>query len=202
MGQDFGSCLAGALRRDDRPPTHFFVKKKFSSIGGAETATQKVPGVFYYARDFLCGVKRCATHGILQAGLPPVGGIPAMLPLTRGHGVPAPNRVCAKTPVWRRKYPARRRELFSLRKKHTAGIRLSVWQTFGSLYRLDPPLFSALQKPFKLIGIQGESLPDAPPAAHLRIRRSRIPRCVVKRRTTETRDSVSRPCPSPMPPIG
>ncbi len=44
-------------------------------------------------------------------------------------------------------------------------------------------------------GIQGESLPDAPLAAHLRIRRSRIPRCVVKRRTAETRDSVSWPCP-------
>ena len=60
-----------------------------------------------------------------------------------------------------------------------------------------PHPFSALKKPLKIMGIQGESLPDAPLAAHLRIRRSRIPRCVVKRRTAETRDSVSRPCRSP-----
>ena len=51
--------------------------------------------------------------------------------------------------VRRRKYPARRRELFSLRKKRTAGIRLSAWQKAGSLYRLNPP-FSALKKPLKL----------------------------------------------------
>ncbi len=71
-------CLAGTSRKDAPPPTHFFVKKKFGPIGGAETATQKVPSVFCYARDFLCEVKRCATHGILQSGLPPDGGIPAM----------------------------------------------------------------------------------------------------------------------------
>ena len=39
------------------------------------------------------------------------------------------------------KYPARRRELFSLRKKRTAGIRLSAWQKAGSLYRLNHPFF-------------------------------------------------------------
>ena len=54
-----------------------------------------------------------------------------------------------------------------------------------------PPLFPPLKK----MGIQGGPGPHAPLAAHLRIRRSRIPRCVVKRRTAETRDSVSRPCP-------
>ena len=62
---------------------------------------------------------------------------------------------------------------------------------------LTPTPFSAPKKALQIMGIQGESLPDAPPAAHLRIRRSRIPRCVVKRRTAETRDSVSRPCRSP-----
>ena len=77
---DFGFCPAGTPRRDDRPPTHFFVKKKFIPTGGAETATQKVPSVFCYARDFLCGAKCCATHGIPQAGLPSDGGIPAMPP--------------------------------------------------------------------------------------------------------------------------
>ena len=34
-------CLADASRRDDRPPTHFFVKKKFSSACGAGAATQR-----------------------------------------------------------------------------------------------------------------------------------------------------------------
>ncbi len=47
----------------DRPPTHFFVKKKFSPTCGAGAATQKVPSVFWYARDFLFRVKHCATLG-------------------------------------------------------------------------------------------------------------------------------------------
>ena len=74
---DFSPCPAGTPRRDDRPPTHFFVKKKFIPIGGAETATQKVSGVFCYAHAF-CGEGLSATHGIPQSGLPPGGGIPAM----------------------------------------------------------------------------------------------------------------------------
>ena len=53
----------GIPRRADRPPTHFFVKKKFIPIGDTETTTQKVPSVFCYARDFLCRVKHCATLG-------------------------------------------------------------------------------------------------------------------------------------------
>ena len=97
-------CLPDTSRRDDRPPTHFFVKKKFIPIGGAETATQKVPSV-----------------------------------------------LCAGTWVRRRKSPARRRELFSLRKKRTAGIRLSLWQKAGSLYRLDPTPFPLL----KITGSKG-----------------------------------------------
>ncbi len=48
------SFPADTSRRDDRPPTHFFVKKKFSPAGGAETTTQKVPNVFYRAHT-LCG---------------------------------------------------------------------------------------------------------------------------------------------------
>jgi hypothetical protein len=36
-------------------------------------------------------------------------------------------------------------ELFSLRKKRSAGIRLSAWQGEGSLYRLNPQPFP----PFK-----------------------------------------------------
>ena len=56
----------------------------------------------------------------------------------------------------RRKYPARRKELFSLRKKRTAGIRLSAWQKAGSLYRLNPTPFPPLKKPFKNYGFQGD----------------------------------------------
>ena len=109
----------------------------------------------------------------------------------------SPGQVLLRTyPVRRREYPARRKELFSLRKKRTAGIRLSAWQKAGSLYRLNHP-FSALKKPLKIMGIQGESLPDAPPAAHLRIRRSRIPKCVVKQRTAETRGQSPRGLPLP-----
>ncbi len=46
--------LAGTFRKDDRPPTHFFVKKKFIPIGGAESTTQKVPSGLSYAHT-LCG---------------------------------------------------------------------------------------------------------------------------------------------------
>ncbi len=61
-GQNFSFRLADTSRRDDRPPTHFFVKKKW--VGGAETTTQKVPSVLFYAHTF-CKGRRCATLGIL-----------------------------------------------------------------------------------------------------------------------------------------
>ncbi len=51
---DFGSFPTDTSFVVDRPPTHFFVKKKFIPIGGAETTTQKVPSVLCYAHD-LCG---------------------------------------------------------------------------------------------------------------------------------------------------
>ncbi len=60
----------------------------------------------------------------------------------------------------RRNYPARKVELFSLRKKRTAGIRLSAWQEEGSLYRL-APLFSALKKALQNYGFQGDLIPLA-----------------------------------------
>ncbi len=50
---DFGFCLAAALRRDDRPLTHFFAKKKFSSIGGADTATHAGGSFFLYEKSVL-----------------------------------------------------------------------------------------------------------------------------------------------------
>ncbi len=57
--QNFGSCLAGTSRSDDRPPTHFFVKKKFGSIGGAAPASQKVSSVLCYAHTFCGGETLC-----------------------------------------------------------------------------------------------------------------------------------------------
>ena len=69
-GQDFSLCLADTPRKDDRPPTHFFVKKKFSPTCGAGAATQKVPGVSCCAHT-LCNIQHCGAHGIPQAGLPP-----------------------------------------------------------------------------------------------------------------------------------
>ena len=108
--QNCSPCLADTFRRNDRPPTHFFVKKKFIHTSGAANATQRTSSLF-----------------------------------------------CAGSLVRHRESPARRRELFSLRKKRTAGIRLSVWQTFGSLYRLDPTPFS----PLKNDGFQGDLIPLA-----------------------------------------
>ncbi len=48
----------------------------------------------------------------------------------------------------------------------------------------------------KIYGIPKGRVHDAPPAAHLRIRLRRIPRCVVKRRTAE-RETESRGLPLP-----
>jgi hypothetical protein len=127
--------------------------------------------VFCYAHTF-CGVKRCVTLGI---------------PLSRTYRSEDRSPSARGTPVRRRKYPAGRKELFSLRKKRTAGIRLSARQKAGSLYRLDPTPFPALKKD----GIPKGRVHDAPPSAHLRIRLRRIPRCVVSRRTAE-RETESR----------
>ena len=52
--QDFDSCLTDTPCVADRPPTHFFVKKKFIPACGADTTTLKVSGVFCYAHT-LCG---------------------------------------------------------------------------------------------------------------------------------------------------
>ena len=53
-GQDFNFCLAAAPFVADRPPTHFFVKKKFIPASGAEGATQKASSGFCCAHTF-CG---------------------------------------------------------------------------------------------------------------------------------------------------
>ena len=57
-------CLADTSFVDDRPPTHFFVKKKFSPTGGAEGATQKVSSGF------------CHVHTLCKEGLGDTLGIP------------------------------------------------------------------------------------------------------------------------------
>ncbi len=112
-----------------------------------------------------------------------------------GQGDSASNKFCVEITVQRRTYSHAGGSFFLYEKSvlresdYLRGRREEVCT--------DPNNpFSALKKPLKIMGIQGESLPDAPPAAHLRIRRSRIPRCVVSRRTAEPRDRVSRPCPS------
>ncbi len=55
-------CLADTPFRDDRPPTHFFVKKKFIPIDGAEGATQNVSSRF------------CCAHTLCGAGSTPHAG--------------------------------------------------------------------------------------------------------------------------------
>ena len=108
------------------PPTHFFVKKKFIPIGGTETATAESPErVLLRSHSLRRGDAVRRTES-------PAGGS------------------CASS-VGRREYPARRRELFSLRKKRTGRIRLSARQEDGSLYRLDPTPFS----PLKITGSKG-----------------------------------------------
>ena len=72
-GQNCSFCLAGTLFVDDRPPTHFFVKKKFSSIGGAENTTQGVSSGFCYAQTF-CGGNAVGRTESPSQGLPPDGG--------------------------------------------------------------------------------------------------------------------------------
>ena len=50
---NFGSCLAGTPRKDDRPPTHFFVKKKFIPAGDAERLERVVlPANFVRHRKY------------------------------------------------------------------------------------------------------------------------------------------------------
>ena len=171
--------LAGTPCRNDRPPTHFFVKKKFRSIGGAAPASQKVSSVFCYAHAF-CGEGAWVGRSESPSqGLPPGGG----------------GRVPMGAEIPPSAYTDWKHYLKSVQKPRAAQ-EVPRTQEGGSLYRLNPQPLPPLKKPLKIMGIQGESLPDAPLAAHLRIRRSRIPRCVVKRRTAEPRDSVLRPCPS------
>ncbi len=69
------SCLADTSFVVDRPPAHFFVKKKFSSTSGVGTVTQKVPSVFCYAHTFCGEGERCATLG---------GFIPSLCEITSG----------------------------------------------------------------------------------------------------------------------
>ena len=82
------------------------------------------------------GNRRCSEGAAVAEGFPQAHRMPRLHKLI-GTTIP----ICTETPVRRRKYPARRRELFSLRKKHTAGIRPSAWQKTESLCRLDPTPF-------------------------------------------------------------
>ena len=46
-------CLADTPRRDDRPPTHFFVKKKFIPSGGVGSITHAGGSFFLYEKSVL-----------------------------------------------------------------------------------------------------------------------------------------------------
>ena len=62
-------CLAGTPFVVDRPPTHFFVKKKFGSIGGAEFTTQRVSSGFCYAHTLCGGGTLCDARNPQQEAL-------------------------------------------------------------------------------------------------------------------------------------
>ena len=49
------SCLAGTPRKDDRPPTHFFVKKKFIPAGDAERFGRALLRIYALRGETLCG---------------------------------------------------------------------------------------------------------------------------------------------------
>ena len=90
----------------DRPPTHFFVKKKFSSIGGAESTTQKVPSVSCYAHAFCGGGTLCYARN------------PS--PLRQKRSTREQEGSAAESLCGAGRTPQAGRELFSLRKKRTA----------------------------------------------------------------------------------
>ena len=78
---------------------------------------------------------------------------------------------------------------FFTKKAYCVNQTLCVAESRKSV-QTQPPLFPPLKSPSNN-GIPKGRVHDAPPAAHLRIRRSRIPRCVVSRRTAE-RETASR----------
>ncbi len=75
----FSSCLADTPRRDDRPPTYFFVKKKFIPIGDAESfervqlrshsvrgrgfVRRTQEGAFFFTKKAYCGNQTVCVAG-------------------------------------------------------------------------------------------------------------------------------------------
>ncbi len=109
---------------------------------------------------------------------------------TEDFGVPASNRVCAGIRCGAGSLSRAGQSFFLYEKSVERESDFLRGRRPKVCTDLTPPLFRP-SKALQIMGIQGESLPDAPPAAHLRIRRSRIPRYVVSRRTAE-RETASR----------
>ena len=189
------SCLAVTSRKDDRPPTHFFVKKKIIPIGGAETTTQTVPSGLLLRSYFLRG------EALYDARNPPVRATawrrhPCHAPdvpserMREGTAVGPEGRRRWKDSLRGTEYPIRTYRSEALSQvctetpcgagttTHPGGsfflYEKSVLQESDSLRGREREVctdsttpFPPLKKPLKIMGIQGESLPDAPPAAHL-----------------------------------
>ena len=138
----FTPCLAGTSRRDERPPTHFFVKKKFSSIGGADTATQKVSSVFCYAHTS-CG-------GGTPSGQRDDGG--GRIPM--GAEIPPPAHTDRKlypslcrNPSAAQELPRAREGAFFFTKKAYCGNQTLCVAVVRKSVQTQPPLFPPFKSP-------------------------------------------------------
>ncbi len=174
--------LAGTSRRDERPPTYFFVKKIQPSRRRRKFRACSVTLIFSAEGE------HCAAYGIPQSGLPPVGGIPAMPrtflrnvwergpPLSRRGGgggrIPSEAQNILSAHTERKLYPSPRRNrcaaqevprtqegaFFFTKKAYCVNRTLCVAGR-GKSVQTQPPPPSALKKPFQIMGIQGDVSP-------------------------------------------
>ena len=161
VGVGRGACarppyLAGTSRRDDRPPTHFFVKKKFIPIGGAESTTQKVPSGLSYAHTLCGGGTLCHARNP-----PAIRFAPGPPPFNKGgQEVSASNRVCTNS-VRHRESPRTQEGAFFFTKKASCGNQTICVAGIGKSVQTQPPLFPPLKKPFSNNGIPKGQVPLA-----------------------------------------
>ncbi len=174
--------LAGTSRRDERPPTYFFVKKIQPSRRRRKFRACSVTLIFSAEGE------HCAAYGIPQSGLPPVGGIPAMPrtflrnvwergpPLLRRSGgggrIPMgaeipPTRTyrsealspSVQEPCAAQEVPRTQEGAFFFTKKAYCVNRTLCVAGRGKSVQTQPPPPSALKKPFQIMGIQGDVSP-------------------------------------------
>ena len=149
-------CLAGTFRRAHRPPTHFFVKKKFIPIGGAESTTQKVPSGLSYAHTLCGGGTLCHARNP-----PAIRFAPGPPPAASSEAEYKGGKRFLRLTKFEQKSPCGAGSIrtqggaFFFTKKASCGNQTLCVAGGGSLYRLDPPHFPPLKKPLKITGSKG-----------------------------------------------